>query len=142
MSRRYGNQPANKLNQPTEPEFVPKPLSKEQLRQWESIFNLISHFTKSHNKQTVTTSFNKLKRFCQTKKKYSTFLANKLYFLQRRKCREYLKWTFSNLQSNRINYYPTNMDGGSERRYNIKSVDLILLRLKYNFLNMRYNHRH
>lgn len=37
--------------------------------------------------------------------KYATYLANKLNLLTKRKNKEYLKFTFSVLQSNRIHFY-------------------------------------
>jgi hypothetical protein len=75
------------------------------MRRWESTFNLIVLFLKNHNRTTTALAFNKVKKFYQIKKKYSSFLLNKLHLLQKRKSREYLKWSISALQSNRINFY-------------------------------------
>ena len=68
-----------------------------------------------------------MKRYNQIKKKYSSFLLNKLHLLQKRKCREYLKSGLSALQSNRISFYTTKKQESEKVKDFLKSKAISLM---------------
>ena len=110
-----------------EEEFTPKERSKEELRQWESTFLMISNLLKNHNRTSLSGAFTKIRVQVAQKKKYSQFLSNKLHLLQRRKARDNQKWAMSGLVSNRISYYAARKQENEKTKENMKNKAVLLM---------------